>query len=143
MLLAIDFLTRFWTDMIGRADGPMTFRFFLQPTMALITALIDGIRAAKAGKPPYAWLIAHSSGGERLATWREGVTATTRILLLGVVMDVIYQVRVYGGFRYPLEAFVLAVVLGFIPYLILRGPFTRLAGHWLRRHPHHGKDSRP
>lgn len=143
MLLAIDFLTRFWTDMMGRADGPMTFRFFLQPTMALITALIDGIRAARAGKPPYAWLIAHSSGGERLATWREGVTATTRILLLGVVMDVIYQVRVYGGFRYPLEAFVLAVVLGFIPYLILRGPFTRLAGHWLRRHPHHGKDSRP
>lgn len=89
--LAIDFLTRFWTDMLGRADGPMTFRFFLQPTMALITALIDGIRAARAGKPPYAWLIAHSAGGERLATWREGVTATMRILLLGVAMDVIYR----------------------------------------------------
>jgi len=66
-----------------------------------------------------------------------------RILLLGVAMDVIYQVRVYGGFRYPLEAFVLAVVLGFIPYLILRGPFNRLAGHWMRRHPTHGEDSRP
>lgn len=143
MLLVIDFLTRFWTDMMGRADGPMTFRFFLQPTMALITALIDGVRAARAGKPPYAWFIAHSRGEARRTAWHEGVTATARILLLGVVMDVIYQVRVYGGFHYPLEAFVLAVVLGFIPYLILRGPFTRLATHWLRRHPDHGKDSRP
>ncbi|MFG3450420.1 hypothetical protein ACGFZ3_17765 [Stenotrophomonas sp. NPDC047960] len=142
MLLAIDFLTRFWTDMIDRTDGPMTFRFMLQPTMALITALIDGIRAARAGKPPYAWLIAHSAGQDRLATWREGVTATARILLLGVVMDVIYQIRVYGSFRYPLESFVVAVGLAFIPYLVLRGPFTRLAAHWLRTHPAHDKGSR-
>lgn len=141
MLLVIDFLTRFWTDLIGRTDGPMTFRFFLQPTMALITAVIDGVRDARAGRQPYAWLMAHSSGPERLQKWREGVSATARILLLGVVMDVIYQVRVFGGFRYPLEAFVLAVLLGFIPYLILRGPFTRLATRWIHRHPHAGKDS--
>jgi hypothetical protein len=126
MLLVIDFLSRFWTDMIARTDGPMTFRFFLQPTMALITALIDGRRDARAGKPPYAWLMAHSDAPARLAAWREGVTATMRILLLGVVMDLIYQIRTFGGFRYPLEAFVLAVVLGLVPYVILRGPFNRL-----------------
>lgn len=143
MLLVIDFLTRFWTDMIGRADGPMTFRFFLQPTMALITALIDGVRDARAGKQPYAWLMAHSDAQQRLGAWREGVTATMRILLLGVAMDVIYQVRMYGGFKYPLEAFVIAVVLGFVPYVILRGPFNRLAGRWLRRHPSSGKDTQP
>jgi hypothetical protein len=143
MLLVIDFLTRFWTDMVDRADGPMTFRFFLQPTMALITALIDGVRDARAGKRPYAWLMAHSSAHDRRIAWREGVTATTRILLLGVAMDVIYQVRMYGGFKYPLEAFVIAVVLGFVPYVILRGPFNRLAGQWLHRHPPSGKDPQP
>ncbi len=143
MLLVIDFLTRFWTDLVGRTDGPMSFRFFLQPTMALITAAIDGVRDARSGKPPYAWLMAHSAEPERRAKWREGVTATARILLLGVVMDVIYQVRVFGGFRYPNEAFVLAVVLGFLPYLVLRGPFDRLARFWILRHPNHRKDSTP
>ncbi|HAI47344.1 hypothetical protein D3C87_580720 [compost metagenome] len=133
MLLVIDILTRFWTDMIDRADGPMTFRFFLQPTMALITALIDGIKDARTGRAPYAWLLAHSNAGQRLSTWREGVTATTRILLLGVGMDVIYQFRMFGGFKYPVEAFVIAVVLGFLPYLLLRGPINRIASGWLRR----------
>jgi len=134
MLLVIDVLTRFWTDMIDRADGPMTFRFFLQPTMALIAASIDGIKDAKAGKAPYAWLMAHSTAGDRLVAWREGVTATARILLLGVGMDVIYQFRMFGGFKYPVEAFVIAIVLGFLPYLVLRGPITRIARHLLRRH---------
>ncbi|MCD9085328.1 hypothetical protein [Stenotrophomonas sp. SY1] len=111
----------------------MTFRFFLQPTMALITALIDGIKDAKAGKSPYAWLLSHGSLDERKVVWREGVTATTRILLLGVGMDVIYQFRVFGGFEYPLETLVIAIVLGFVPYLLLRGPINRIASHWLRR----------
>jgi len=134
MLSVINILTRFWTDMIERADGPMTFRFFLQPTMALITALIDGIKDAKAGRTPYAWLLTHSHAGDRIVVWREGITATARILLLGVGMDVIYQFRMFGGFKYPVEAFVIAVVLGFLPYLILRGPITRIASRWLRRH---------
>jgi hypothetical protein len=133
MLSVIDILTRFWTDMVDRADGPMTFRFFLQPTMALITALIDGIKDARSGKSPYAWLLAHSAPGQRLGVWREGVSATARILLLGVGMDVIYQFRMFGGFKYPAEAFVIAVVLGFLPYLVLRGPINRIAGWWLQR----------
>jgi len=134
MLSVIDILTRFWTDMIERADGPMAFRFYLQPTMALITALIDGIKDAKAGRTPYAWLLAHSHADDRIVVWREGITATARILLLGVGMDVIYQFRLFGGFKYPAEAFVIAVLLAFLPYLILRGPITRIASLWLRRH---------
>ena len=30
-----------------------------------------------------------------------------------------------------------------IPYLVLRGPFDRLARFWIRRHPNHRKDSTP
>ncbi|MCF7752163.1 hypothetical protein KQ945_15485 [Bacillus subtilis subsp. subtilis] len=144
MHAVIDLLTRFWTDMIERADGPMTFRFFLQPTMALIAALTDGIKDARHGRQPYAWLLAHSSSQARRQGWREGVTATARILLLGVAMDVIYQFRVFGRFKYPLESFVIAVVLGFLPYLVLRGPITRIAAWWLRRHDRSAsRDHRP
>lgn len=127
----VAFLHSFWSDMVGRTDGPMTFRFFLQPTMALITALFDGIKDAKTGRTPYLWKMIQDTPGERLITWREGVTATARILILGVVMDVIYQIKVYGAFKHPLETFFLAVLLGFVPYLLLRGPMARIASRFI------------
>ena len=48
-----------------------------------------------------------------------------RVLVLGVVIDVIYQVRAFGGFRYPNETIVIVLVLAFLPYLLLRGPVDR------------------
>lgn len=122
-----DLVQRFWTDLMARTDGPMTFRFFLQPTMALIAALIDGIKDAKTGRTPYFWLLTHSDAIGRKTAFREGMTATARILLLGVAMDVVYQFKVFGGFKYPFETFVIALVLGFLPYLLLRGPIARIA----------------
>lgn len=126
----LEYLHRFWTDMLGRADGPMTFRFFLQPTMALLMALRDGIKDAKAGREPYWSYIRDADPLHRKAAWRGAVTAVARILLLGVAMDVIYQFRVFGGFRYPLETLVISVLLALVPYLLLRGPITRIARRW-------------
>ncbi|KRA46306.1 hypothetical protein [Pseudoxanthomonas sp. Root630] len=134
----LDYLQRFGTDLIGRAEGPMTFRFFLQPTMAFLAALHDGIKDAKLGRSPYLVRMATSSRAERLQSFREGVTAVTRVLLLGVGMDVIYQFKVFGGFRYPLETFVIAVLLAFVPYLLLRGPVARVARWWRARHSRKG-----
>ena len=127
-----EYLHRFWTEMVARSDGPMSFRFFLQPAMALLMALRDGIADARRGHEPYAAHLRNADRAERRRAWREGVTAVARILLLGVAMDVIYQFKVFGGFRYPLETFVIAVVLAFIPYLFLRGPVTRLARRWIK-----------
>jgi hypothetical protein len=45
-----DLLTRFWTDLIGRASGPMTFRVFLQPIMAMLYAIRDGVHDAHAAR---------------------------------------------------------------------------------------------
>ena len=56
---------------------------------------------------------------------REGLNATARIILLGLVMDAIYQVIVFGRF-YPVEAVIIAVLLGFVPYLVFRGVITRI-----------------
>jgi len=128
-----EFFHRFWTDLMSRTEGPMTFRFYLQPTMALVTALFDGIKDAKTGRTPYFWLLTHTDAAGRKAAWREGVTATMRILLLGVAMDVIYQFKVFGGFKYPNETLVIAIVLGFLPYLLLRGPIARIARRFLKK----------
>jgi hypothetical protein len=40
----------FWEDLIGRLGGPITFRLILQPSIAVILAIRDGLKDAKAGR---------------------------------------------------------------------------------------------
>jgi hypothetical protein len=58
------------------------------------------------------------------------LTATARIILLGLAMDVIYQYLVFKTF-YPAEALVVALLLAFVPYLLIRGPAMRIV-RWRR-----------
>jgi hypothetical protein len=46
-------LDRFWRSIVARPSGPMTFRFVLQPAMAGIAALRDGVSDARLGRSPY------------------------------------------------------------------------------------------
>jgi hypothetical protein len=125
-------LGRLWDDILDRPTGPMMFRFILQPTMALIAALRDGVHDARLGRRPYIWALIHGvrdSQGRSGRLW-EGIISTARILILGVVMDIIYQWKVLDTF-YPGQSAVIATLLAFIPYLLLRGPFERIAEHWV------------
>jgi hypothetical protein len=58
---------------------------------------------------------------ERIERLNEGLNATARIILLGLVMDVIYQIIVLKRF-YPAEAVIVALLFAFVPYVIIRGP---------------------
>lgn len=122
---------RVWHDLVERPDGPMSFRFFLQPTMAAIAATLDGIRDARSGRSPHFWAVLRrpAERGDRL---RETLFATARIILLGIGMDAIYQFRVFDTF-YPVEALVIALVLAVVPYFLVRGPVTRVAYKWIER----------
>ena len=44
-------------------------------------------------------------------------------------MDVIYQYIVFDTFH-PAESVIIAVLLAFVPYLVLRGLVTRVARRW-------------
>jgi hypothetical protein len=121
---------RFWNDLVGRLSGPFTFRFVLQPLMGLIYALRDGLKDAKAGRPPYFWAI-FTDASARQALLREGWHATLRVIVLGVVMDLVYQFIVLKAFR-PLELVVIVALLAFVPYVLARGPMNRIASHFLR-----------
>lgn len=56
------------------------------------------------------------------------------MFILGVVLDVVYQLLELH-FVYPLQAIAVAIILALVPYVILRGLVTRLAGHAaLRQH---------
>jgi drug/metabolite transporter (DMT)-like permease len=120
--IAISTIQRVWRQLVERPDGPMAFRFILQPSMAEIAAFLRVRRDARAGRSPYLWRVI-SSPKECIEWLREGLNATARIILLGLIMDAIYQVIVFKRF-YPVEAVIIAVLLGFVPYVILRGVFT-------------------
>ena len=68
----------------------MTFRFILQPAMAIIAALRDGVSDARLGRTPYSGRRS-CADEERSARLWEGIVSTARILILGVVMDIVYQ----------------------------------------------------
>jgi hypothetical protein len=127
--LVLEVVQRIWLNMGERWDGPLSFRFILQPLMAAVPAIRDGIKDARAGRSPYFWTVADNRQ-ERVGRLREGLIATARIILLGLVMDLIYQLMVFKTF-YPGEALIVALLLCFVPYLLIRGPVTRIA-RWRR-----------
>ncbi|MCV3243721.1 hypothetical protein [Mesorhizobium sp. ZC-5] len=125
---------RLWHDIVERPGGPMSFRFVLQPVMAAIAAFHDGVKDASQGRAPYLKRLL-SGSGDRSDLLNEAVLSTGRIILLGLAMDGIYQYTVLKTF-YPGEMVVITLALAFVPYLLLRGPFSRLASWWRGRKEH-------
>ena len=119
---------RIWQNLLDRPGGPMAFRFILQPIMATIAALYDGVKDARTGRSPYLWAIL-TNPVERGGRLREGLISTARVILLGLCMDLIYQFIEFDAFH-PAEAVIIALLLAFVPYLLLRGPCARIARWW-------------
>lgn len=111
---------RFWSDIQDRIHGPMTFRFYLQPAMALIAAIPDGIHDARSVPHDKLW---------------HGLLATARIILLGLSMDVIYQYKVLDQF-YPAEAVMMAILLAVLPYFLFRWIIGCIARKLGQHRPH-------
>ena len=126
-----DIWTRFTTDMIARVSGPMKFRLVLQPVMAAFFAIRSGLADARAGKTPYLWALALGRGS-REAMVESGWKSVGRVFILAVALDVVYQLYVLR-FVYPVQAIAVAFILAIVPYIILRGLVTRLAGDAARR----------
>jgi hypothetical protein len=127
-----EILTRFWDQLIAQPSGPLAFRLILQPVMATTLAILDGLKDARVGRPPYSWTIL-SDSSQRAGYLREGLKRLSRVIVFALVMDAIYQFMVLGRF-YLGEALVTAFVLAVLPYLLVRGPVDRIA----RRRPKPG-----
>ena len=127
-----DVLTRIASDLIGRLHGPLTFRLILQPAMSVFYAFRDGLKDGRENRPPYFWTIFTDSAARR-ELLAEGWKAVGRVILLGVVMDVLYQVIVFR-WLYPTELIIVVVLLAVVPYVALRGPINRV-GRRLRSRP--------
>src|SRR5262247_832700 len=126
-----EILTRFWDQLIAQPHGPLAFRLILQPIMATILAIIDGVKDARAGRPLYTRTLL-TDPAHRGSYLREGLKRVCRIIIFALVMDAIYQFIVLRWF-YLGEALVTAFVLAVLPYLLIRGPAARVARRLNRR----------
>ena len=120
-----DLLTRIFENLIDRVSGPMKFRLILQPLMATILAIRSGLKDAKEGKPACFWALFTDSANRR-DMLRDGWKSVGRIFILAIIIDVVYQFIVFR-WVYPVEALLVAAILAFIPYLLIRGPVNRIA----------------
>src|SRR5258708_40318331 len=111
-------------DLFARLDGPLHFRFIVQPLVAIIFAVIEGVKDAKAGKPAYFWAVL-SAPGQRNELVKEGWKSVGKIFIVAIILDVVYQ-RIGHSTVYPGETLIVAFALSIVPYLVLRGPINRL-----------------
>jgi hypothetical protein len=126
-----EIFARGWAHFVARLDGPLHFRFVVQPLVAMILGARAGLRDARAGEPPFLWAIVRCAErrGERVKDALRGIAS---VLLVAAVLDAAYQVMVHGGI-FLLELVFTVAVLALVPYVLARGPMSRLARWWARR----------
>jgi hypothetical protein len=119
----------------SRITGPMHFRIFLQPAVALFFGIRDGLRDARDNKPAYFWAIL-TLPGHRAEFLLSGMKSVAKVVIAAIILDAIYQLIVLRWF-YPGEALIVAMLLAFIPYLLIRGPVNRVVRWWVARRASH------
>jgi hypothetical protein len=120
-----DLWMRIAENLGDRVSGPMKFRVFVQPAVAVTLAVMAGLKDARAGKPPYLWWLA-TEPGHRMAMLKDGWQDVGKVFVLAIVLDVVYQ-WIVQRFVYPGEVIIVAFVLAIVPYLLLRGLVNRIA----------------
>jgi hypothetical protein len=120
-----DILERVWQNLGARLTGPMHLRLILQPAVATILAVRAGLRDAHQDRAPFLWAVLWNPAHRR-ELLRQGWKDVGKVFILATILDVIYQLIVHRGV-YVLELLITAVTLGIVPYVLLRGPISRIA----------------
>ena len=120
------FSRAFFEDIPRRLAGPGKFRFVVQPLVAVILGVRSGLADAKAGLPPYLSGVLFRSG-VRGALVRSAFQTVINLLLMGILMDAIFQ-RIILGVSHPGAALVVGPVLIMLPYALARA----VANRWAR-----------
>jgi hypothetical protein len=121
----------FVNGLLDRLTGPLHFRMIFQPLMACIFGIRDGWKDAKEGRPAYFWAI-FTGSVNRKEFLRSGLKSVEKILILAAVFDMIYQYLALKTIRLG-PTFVIAILLAFVPYLLMRGPVNRIVRRWRAR----------
>jgi hypothetical protein len=121
----LDALKRAVDELLGRASGPMHLRLIMQPLMATFFAVRAGLRDARQGQSPFlSTYIKDPSERRRLtaSAWKD----IGKVLVIAILLDTVYQIIALHSFRI-LQTLIVAFVLAILPYVLVRGPVSRLA----------------
>ena len=120
-----EILNRGVAQLLARTIGPLQFRLFVMPTVVTLLAIRAGLRDAREGELAFLWGIIFdpSRRRQRLLTASKDIT---RIFIVALVLDTVYQRLVFRAF-YVVQALIVAVGCAIVPYVLFRGPTARLA----------------
>src|SRR6516225_8413040 len=113
-----EFFSDLWQMLIGRVEGPFTFRLIMQPVVASFLAARAALKDARNHRGPYVWLIFREPN-RRPKLLREGWKDVGKVFLLAVAFDLIYQL-VRFRWIYLGQAVIVATALAIVPYLLIR-----------------------
>ncbi len=119
------FSEEFLEDLAARVTGPMSFRFILQPVIAIWLGVRDGLMDAKAGLPPFiADLILKPKDRERQL--KSALHRLLTPIIVATILDAIAQYLLFKQVR-PLPALLVGTFVMGLPYSISRGITNRIA----------------
>lgn len=116
-------LGNFVSELAGRLDGPLHFRFIVQPIMAAIFAFRDGRIDAKKNRDPYLWAILTKPRHRKFLV-NNGWKGISKVFILACVLDLIYQLITERSLNIR-QALIVACLLSLFPYTLLRGLTNR------------------
>jgi hypothetical protein len=121
----LSFLKYFVQQLFGRSSGPLNFRLVVMPTVVTLLALRADWKDAREGRPAFLGAFI-TDPVERRRLFRIALKDVGRVFLMAIVLDTTYQVMVYR-WVYPGQLLTVAIVCAVVPYVLVRGPITRIA----------------
>jgi hypothetical protein len=115
----------FLDDIPRRLTGPGRFRFILQPLTAIVLGVLGGLADAKAKRPPYLYALVFRHNHRR-ELMRSGFETVVNLLLMGILMDAIFQWVILGT-SHAGAALLVGPILIVSPYALARALSNRLA----------------
>ena len=117
--------TQISDELLARiSSGPMQFRLIVQPAMALLLGVRDGLMDARLGSPPFLWgLLFHR---DRLKPYLKSALRRLQVpIVVATLADAIVQYLMLGYVR-PITAVIVGTLLMGLPYSIARGLSNRI-----------------
>jgi hypothetical protein len=112
------FTRHFFEDMFARLSGPGRLRFIVQPTVAVLLGVRDGMREVRAGGLPFLRGFSFQKKG-RQESLRSTFESIRELVSMAILLDLISQFLIFHRVH-PAAALLLGPVLIAAPYTMSR-----------------------
>lgn len=111
-------------DFLAVITGPLSFRFIVQPAVAMVLAIRDGRVDAKLHRKPFFWSIV-SNPSQRMKSITNALHSVLSPIIIGICTDAVAQYMIFKHVRIVTAIFVGSVIIS-LPYVLVRGITNRI-----------------